>query len=129
MKYNKTRYAYRLIFNWETAEMHIVVKNMKHKIVINFAPKPCRFDWRMYAWSQKDKYGKDTWWLSISFNIFLIIAQEEEWKANEIHAKFGDVLIENFTEVMKYTIHRFKMPVNSHRINNKKSPLKYIKVA
>ena len=81
------------------------------------------------TWSQKDKYGKDTWWLSISFNIFLIIAQEEEWKANEIHAKFGDVLIENFTEVMKYTIHRFKMPVNSHRINNKKSPLKYIKVA
>ena len=50
-----------------------------------------------------------------SFNICLIIAQEKEWKANEIDAKFGDVLIENFTEVMKYTIHRFKMPVNSQQ--------------
>ena len=39
----------------------------------------------------------------------------KEWKANEIDAKFGDVLIENFTEVMKYTIHRFKMPVNSQQ--------------
>ena len=64
------------------------------------------------TWSQKDKYGKDIWWLSISFTICLIIAQEEEWKANEIDAKFRDVLFKNFTEVMKYTIHRFKMPVN-----------------
>lgn len=31
VKYNKTRYAYRRIFNWEIAEMHTVVKNMKHK--------------------------------------------------------------------------------------------------
>ena len=31
VKHNKTRHAYRLIFNWDIAEMHIAVKNMKHK--------------------------------------------------------------------------------------------------
>lgn len=31
VKHNKTRHAYRLIFNWDIAEVHIAVKNRKHK--------------------------------------------------------------------------------------------------
>lgn len=85
---------------------------------------------------QNDTYGAKRWKIwkrdyeTWRYHIGLFVVQEEEEGENRIGTKFGDIIVEDFLEVMKYThswIQKSKRTLS--RVNNKKSTLRCIIVA